>query len=136
MSDTHTFRTVAATGAQNRRIGTQQNVLAKIAKRVFRRVRVQCVLYFAAFYILSAALHAACPVLLLALIYPALCFVLSGIYGIKYGYISHYIAIPVLLFIPASFLFFPKYAFLYALCYALSSVIAMTMGALLRQCSK
>lgn len=135
MSDTNTFRTVAV-GAQNKRTVKQENVLAKIAKRVFRRVKIQCAVYFVAFYILSAALHTVCPVLLLSLVFPTLCFVLSGIYGIKYGYISHYIGIPIIFFLPASIIFFPKYAFLYSLCYALSSLIAMTMGALLRQCSK
>ena len=135
MIDTDTFKNVATTprSAVQKSI-TRTPLLSKIAVRIIRRVKVQCAIYFAAFYILSALLSSSNQMLLLAIIFPAVCFIQSGFYGIKYGYISHYIAIPVILFIPASFIFFPKFAFLYALCYALTGLIAMTTGALLRQC--
>lgn len=136
MIETNTFKTVSAHASAGRRTVKQNSVISKIALKIARRVRVQCAVYFTAFYIVSAIFAGSSPILLLALIFPALSFLLSGIYGLKYGYISHYIAVPVILFLPASFIFFEKYAFLYSLCYAITSLVAMTAGALLRQCSK
>lgn len=136
MIETNTFKTVSAHAAAGRRTVKQNSVISKIALKIARRVRVQCAVYFIAFYIVSAIFAGSSPVLLLALVFPVISFLLSGVYGLKYGYISHYIAVPVILFLPASFIFFEKYAFLYALCYAITSLVAMTTGALLRQCSK
>lgn len=136
MIETRTFRAIASSAAAGRKTREESSVFAKIALKIARRVKVQCAVYFISFYIVSAMLASSAPTFLLAFVFPAISFILSGIYGIKYGYISHYIAIPVILFIPASFIFFGKFAFLYSPCYAITSLVAMTTGALLRQCLK
>ena len=106
MIETRTFRAIAAGTAAGRKTREESSVFAKIALKIARRVKVQCAVYFISFYIVSAMLASSAPTFLLAFVFPAISFILSGIYGIKYGYISHYIAIPVILFIPASFIFF------------------------------
>ena len=136
MIETRTFRAIASSAAAGRKTREESSVFAKIALKIARRVKVQCAVYFISFYIVSAMLASSAPTFLLAFVFPAISFILSGIYGIKYGYISHYIAIPIILFIPASFIFFGKFAFLYSPCYAITSLVAMTTGALLRQCLK
>ena len=136
MIETRTFRAIAAGTAAGRKTREESSVFVKIALKIAHRVKVQCAIYCLSFYIVSAILASSAPTFLLAIVFPAISFRLSGIYGIKYGYISHYIAIPVILFIPASFIFFENFAFLYSPCYAITSLVAMTTGALLRQCLK
>ena len=136
MIETRTFRAIASSAAAGRKTREESSVFAKIALKIARRVKVQCAVYCISFSSVSAMLARSAPTFLLAIVFPAISFILSGIYGIKYGYISHYIAIPVILFIPASFIFFGKFAFLDSPCYAITSLIAMTTGALLRQCLK
>lgn len=109
---------------------------ARLANKIFRRVRKQALAYLIAFYILPAVLSAGFDAVLLTLIYPALCFFLSGMYGVKHGFISHYLAVPLLLFLPASFLFFKPFTALFCLCYLLTSAIALTLGTLYRQLSR
>lgn len=105
-----------------------------LAVKIFNRVKLHLVLYTFCFYILPLILSSQGQrSILLALAYPALNFVLTFLYGYRYGFIKHYIAVPLLLFLPASFLFFPAYSYLFALSYLLILCIALTIGALYRQ---
>ncbi len=128
----HTIRTESRSARSTAR---STSLYRHLAGRILRRLRFQLAFYVFAFYLLPVMLPSS-GMLLLTLVYPALCFVLSTLYGMRYGFISHYLAVPIIVFLPASLLAFKAYSFLYALCYLLISCIALTFGALYRQMSK
>ena len=128
----HTTRTAP----RSARTAPSTPLYLHLAGRILRRLRSQLVFYAFAFYLLPVMLPSSADTLLLILAYPVLCFLLSALYGMRYGFISHYLAVPILLFLPASLLAFKAYSFLYALCYLLISCIALTFGALCRQMNR
>ena len=109
---------------------------AGLAKKILKRVRFHLLLYVVAFYLLPSVFSSTGKhTFMMTLLYPALCFILTICYGFRFGFIKHYLAIPIALYLPASLLFFKPYSFLYALCYLLICCIALTIGALYRQMS-
>ncbi|MCI8332448.1 MAG: hypothetical protein HFE78_06450 [Clostridiales bacterium] len=137
MYHTRNFTAVPHTeNIRNRAVSKPKTVspYTALAFKIFNRVKLHLVLYTFCFYVLPLILSSAGQrSVLLALVYPALNFVLTLSYGFRYGFIKHYIAIPLLLFLPASFLFFKAYSYLFALSYLLILCIALTIGALYRQ---
>lgn len=137
MYHTHHFAAVTHTESIRRRTAVKPknaSPYAALAVKILNRVKLHLVLYIFSFYVLPLILSSAGQrSTLLAFVYPALNFILSAAYGYQYGFIKHYIAIPLLLFLPASFLFFEAYSYLFALSYLLILCIALTIGALYRQ---
>lgn len=138
----HQTRNIAAISAQpevlNRgrtaRRQTAASPYALLAAKIFSRVKVHLLIYILSFYILPVMMSSAGQQsVLLAFIFPAVLFILCASYGFKYGFMKHYIAVPLILFLPASFLIFKAYSFLFSLCYLLILCIALTIGALYRQ---
>ncbi len=138
MQNTRTFARIDPRTVQISKPKTvaHTSVWARLAKKIARRTRAHLLTYILAFYILPAALSAGADAVLLTLVFPSLCFLLSARYGYRYGFITHYLAIPILLFLPASFFCFSPYTFLYSLCYLLTGCIALMIGAICRQTCK
>ena len=138
MQHTRTF-TPATSGMRSRAIPHQGakhvSPYARLAKKIFKRAKVQLLVYSLLFYIAPAILSSH-ETLLLTLIYPAFCFLLSSIYGYKYGFIKHYLAIPFVMFSIASIFHFQAFSFLYGLCYLLVSIIALAFGTIYRQMAR
>ena len=141
MQSTRTFRHVRDVSVpfphvrQEKRKSTAYPYV-RIASRLARCLHTQILSYAALFYILPALLPAAAETALLVLFFPAACFMLSGMHGLKYGFISHYLALPALMFFPSSLIFFGRFSFLYIPCYILVSIIALTVGAIVKQVLK
>lgn len=124
--DPRTVPAAKARGAQ------YTSIYARLAQKILHRTRVHLAVYILAFYLMPAIMPGASTVLL-TLAFPSFCFLASAGYGFRYGFITHYLAIPIALFFPASFLFFKAYSFLYALCYLLIACIALMIGAVFKQ---
>lgn len=140
MQHTRTFDRVSA-GTRTKptvrpRSAAKTSPYLRLAKKIFRRVKVQLALYIVLFFMAPAVLPDGANTVMLTLVYPAVSFLLSSIYGYKYGFIKHYLAIPVMLFVIASFFHFEAFSFLYGLCYLLVSLIALAFGTIYRQLCK
>ncbi len=137
MQHTRTFNRVTVGTHENlngrSRSAAKTSPYLRLAKKIFRRVKVQLALYIALFFIAPAVLPDGANTVMLTLVYPTFAFLLSSIYGYKYGFIKHYLAIPFMLFVIASFFHFEAFSFLYGLCYLLVSIIALAFGTIYRQ---
>ena len=136
MQHTRTFNRIPAShagSASRHRAARKHNTYVKLAKRIFNRTKAHITAYLAFFFILPAMLPQGADNVLLTLVFPILSFFMTGVYGLKYGFIKHYLAIPTALFILASFMNFQPFSFLYSLCYLLVGIIALAFGTIYRQ---
>lgn len=141
MQNTRTFKHVTANthsevAARPRGRTKTSSPLARLAKKIFKRVKIHLLLYTAFFFILPSILPEGADDVLLTFVYPLVTFFLTTVYSFRFGFIKHYLAIPILLFTVASFSQFEALAFLYGFCYLLTGVVAMTFGTMSRKVFK
>lgn len=99
-----------------------------LAKKIFKRVKVHLCVYVAFFFLLPSVLSSGADNILLTLVYPVISFLLTTLYGYRYGFIKHYLAVPIMLFTVASFFHFASFSFLYGFCYLLIGIVALAFG--------
>jgi len=136
MQNTRTFNRIPAvhTGTPSRRrVARKHSPYVKLAKKIFNRTKIHLTVYLTFFFIIPAFLPAGADNVLLTLVFPVISFFMTGVYGLRYGFIKHYLAIPTVLFILASFMNFQPFSFLYSLCYLLVGIIALAFGTIYRQ---
>ena len=136
MQHTRTFNRISADRSRtaSRPASTHRHSpYVRLAKKIFRRVKIQLAVYLSIFFLLPSLLGAGANDVILTLVYPAFCFFLATVYGYKYGFIKHYLVIPVALFTIASFFHFEAFSFLYGICYLMAGIIALAFGTIYRQ---